>query len=244
MAYTYNGNGDRNGDKISINIEQPTNIIRNKGQLAQSDWKNENEPSSIENGPGGFSNLMNCMEIDWGNASWNGEEIKINDLLSEDGGFKNIKSSYDILRLLIWNSQNIKSVSNEQSVHVYKDNRPERDGGPNNENGVNKLFIGDWYLGWIKESIIRTDGGDEYKLNQLYPIQYLDEITYSKNNTNSKLYIVLNGKYINKTIKINGNNYEPTNSSYIVDQNNNETYFYYKISGLSAGQIKINITKK
>ena len=93
----YNYKKENISSSLSIEIKKPTNISRNSGQLAQWGWPaNENQPNEDK-----LSNLMSCMEIDWGNAKWDGDNIDITDLIN-GSGIQNIKSSYDILRLLLW----------------------------------------------------------------------------------------------------------------------------------------------
>lgn len=92
-----NGTEVRAIDSVSLEIAQPTNISRNNGQLAQAEWMNS------ESGPmlSALASLMNCMEIDWGQAKWDGTEVDIEDLIDGDG-IANVKSSYDVLRLLFY----------------------------------------------------------------------------------------------------------------------------------------------
>ena len=242
MAYKY---GDNN---LSLNIEQPTNILKNKGQLAQTDWVDEETPQNIENGPGGFSNLMSCMEIDWGNASWNGESINIDDLVDEDGGIKNIKSSYDILRLLMVNLKNgeysstnpsssTTNITNGSQIHVY------------NVNGINKLYIGNWYLGWVGETLPYTQ--DNINDGLLYPINYSNEINYEKLLKVSQLFIILNKSIVKKKIQVIVNDNVYLNSiEPMIKLYNGEEYYVYKylFSSLSDsnrnGNIKINVNLK
>lgn len=118
MAYTF-GNISRDG--LSLDIIRPTNISRNEGQMAQKAWPSDNAPASTYYGKGGFANLLNCMEIDWGNAKGDTRVPDISDLSTSSGSLKNIKSSFDVLRILFWCYNSIKSKTDEYIVEFIND---------------------------------------------------------------------------------------------------------------------------
>lgn len=93
--YTYKGYQNHISENVSLGIDKPNNISRNNGQLAQFAW-NGGQPDLSK-----LSQLMNCMEIDWGDATWDGTEVNIDDL-KNGNGIANVRSSYDVLRLLFW----------------------------------------------------------------------------------------------------------------------------------------------
>ena len=93
--YTYKGYQNHISENVSLGIDKPNNISRNNGQLAQFAW-NGGQPDLSK-----LSQLMNCMEIDWGDATWDGTEVNIDDL-KDGNGIANVRSSYDVLRLLFW----------------------------------------------------------------------------------------------------------------------------------------------
>ena len=93
--YTYKGYQNHISQNVSLGIDKPNNISRNNGQLAQFAW-NGGQPDLSK-----LSQLMNCMEIDWGDATWDGTEVNIDDL-KNGNGIANVRSSYDVLRLLFW----------------------------------------------------------------------------------------------------------------------------------------------
>ena len=93
--YTYKGYQNHISENVSLGIDKPNNISRNNGQLAQFAW-NGGQPDLSK-----LSQLMNCMEIDWGDATWDGNEVNIDDL-KDGNGIANVRSSYDVLRLLFW----------------------------------------------------------------------------------------------------------------------------------------------
>ena len=91
--YTYKGYQNHISDNVSLWIDKPNNISRNNGQLAQFAW-NGGQPDLSK-----LSQLMNCMEIDWGDATWDGTEVNIDDL-KHGNGIANVRSSYDVLRFV------------------------------------------------------------------------------------------------------------------------------------------------
>lgn len=115
MAYTF-GNISRDG--LSLDIIRPTNISRNEGQMAQKAWPSDNTPASTYCGKGGFANLLNCMEIDWGNAKGDTKIPDISDLSTANGSLRNIKSSFDVLRVLFWC---YNKINNTEVIYVSSD---------------------------------------------------------------------------------------------------------------------------
>lgn len=112
--YTYS---ELKNKGLSLSIKEPTNITRNDGQIAQNAWI-AGHPATTYIGKNGFGDLMSCMEIDWGNVNWNGTEINIQEMINGDG-LKNIKSSYDVLKILFWCYNKINNIPEPTPEAIY-----------------------------------------------------------------------------------------------------------------------------
>ena len=131
--YTYS---ELKNKGLSLSIKEPTNITRNDGQIAQNAWI-AGHPATTYIGKNGFGDLMSCMEIDWGNANWNGTEINIQEMINGDG-LKNIKSSYDVLKILFWCYNKINNIPEPTPEAIYI----STDKTTLSSTGVTNIYVG------------------------------------------------------------------------------------------------------
>jgi len=184
-----------NNSPINIEIKKPSNFLNNDGQLAKFPWKDKLPQSNA------FADLINAMEIDWGNAYWYGTEINIDDLLVDvddyTQGFKNIKSSHDLLRILFWSINHIENI-NTELIEDLVDLSALEALVNENKNEIRVLFNE-----WARTEANINEALNNLNINTVSKIYDVNsDHTEIITNTAGRLYVDTNSEITNNTVQI------------------------------------------